>query len=151
MELAIQISERWQDRVSIARQIKEFGALPNREDVSIQQLDRFNEEIAHQRERIENFREQRQEIKRDGTALPIKPLLWAQRARIEALAEHTPWIESLQRQSLRLESEIDQIENSLVGEVDCLAGTVDELDLGCSLMSARWDRWAYGRGIVCAG
>lgn len=120
LELAIQISERWQDRVSIARQIKEFGALPNREDVSIQQLDRFNEEIAHQRERIENFREQRLEIKRDGTALPIKPLLWAQRARIEALAEHTPWIESLQRQTLRLESEIDQIENSLVGEVDGL-------------------------------
>ncbi len=120
LEVAIQISERWQERVSIAQQIKGFETLPSRDDVSISKLDRINEEIAHQRERIENFREQRLEIKRDGAALPIKPLLWAQKARIDALAEHTPWIESLQRQSIRLETEIDKIENSLVGEVDGL-------------------------------
>ena len=120
LEVAIQISERWQHRVSIAQQIQEFGTLPERDNVSITELDRINEEIAHQRERIENFREQRLEIKKDGMALPIKPLLWSQKARVEALAEHTPWIESLQRQSLRLDAEIDQIENSLVGEVDGL-------------------------------
>ena len=71
-------------------------------------MDRINEEIAHQQERIQNFREQRLEIKKHGMALPIEPLLWSQKARIEALAEHTPWIESLQRQSIRLETEIDQ-------------------------------------------
>ena len=129
LEVAIQVSERWHDRVSVARQIQEFGTLSNRDEVSIVKLDRINEEIAHQRERIENFREQRLEIKKDGSALPIKPLLWAQKARIEALAEHTPWIESLQRQSVRLEAEIDQIENSLVGEVD---GLGDQLKIKAS-------------------
>lgn len=120
LEIAIQVSERWQNRISIIQQIKGFGALPDRADVSIEALEKINEEIAHQRERIENFREQRDEIKRGGMALPIKPALWSQKSRIEALAEHTPWIESLQRQSVRLEAEIDRIENSLVGEVDGL-------------------------------
>ena len=120
LEVAIQISKRWQDRISIVKQIEEFGTLPSRDDVSIAELDRINEEIAHQQERIENFCEQRLEIKKYGMALPIEPLLWSQKARIEALAEHAPWIESLQRQSIRLETEIDQIENSLVVEVDGL-------------------------------
>ena len=120
LEIAIQVSERWQNRISIIQQIKEFSALPDRGEVSIEELEKINEEIAHQRERIDNFREQRHEIKRGGMALPIKPALWSQKSRIEALAEHTPWIESLQRQSVRLETEIDRIENSLVGEVDGL-------------------------------
>lgn len=120
LEVAIQISKRWQHRVSIANQIEEFDTLPSRDNVSIAELDRINEEIAYQQERIKNFREQRLEIKKHGMALPIEPLLWSQKARIEALAEHAPWIESLQRQSVRLKAEIDQIENSLVGEVDGL-------------------------------
>ena len=53
-------------------------------------------------------------------ALPINRNLWAQKSRIEAVTEHMPWVESLQRQSKKLTDEIDRIENSLVGEVDGL-------------------------------
>ncbi len=32
-------------------------------------------------------------------ALPINRSLWTQKARIEAVTEHMPWVESLQRQA----------------------------------------------------
>lgn len=120
IEIAIQISDRWQSRKVLAEQIREFGNLPDPRDISIESLDTLNERIELQRERIDQVRGQRRSIKSEAMALPINRTLWAQKARIEAVTEHMPWVESLLRQSQRLANEIDRIENSLVGEVDGL-------------------------------
>ena len=120
IEIATQIAERWQARRVVDDRIKSFGVLPDRRDVSVEKLDEFNEKLAQQKERIEQVKTQRRQIKKEATALPINRSLWSQKARIEAISEHSPWVESLQRQSDRLKHEIDTIENSLVGEVDGL-------------------------------
>ncbi len=120
IEIAMQISERWQSRKILDDQIGSFGNLPDSRDISIGKLDDLNEKISQQRERIEQVKYQRRTIKAEAMALPINRNLWAQKSRIEAVAEHMPWVESLQRQSLKLTEEIDRIENSLVGEVDGL-------------------------------
>lgn len=120
IEIATQIADRWQSRRMVDDRIKSFGVLPDRRDVSVETLDDYNEKIAQQKERIEQIKNQRRQIKTEATALPINRSLWSQKARIEAISEHSPWVESLQRQSDRLKSEVDAIENSLVGEVDGL-------------------------------
>lgn len=117
IEIAMQISDRWQSRKMLNEQIKAFGSLPDARDISIKKLDELNERIAQQRERIDQVKSQRKGIKAEAMALPINRNLWAQKSRIEAITEHMPWVESLQRQSLKLAEEIDRIENSLVGEV----------------------------------
>ena len=120
IEIATQIADRWQSRRVVEDRIHSFGVLPDRRDVSVETLDDYNQKIAQQKERIEQIKTQRRQIKTEATALPINRSLWSQKARIEAISEHSPWVESLQRQSDRLKTEIDTIENSLVGEVDGL-------------------------------
>lgn len=120
LEVAIQIADRWNSRKVINEQILALGKLPDRRDVSIEKLDTLNEKIAQQKERIEQVKIQRKTIKTEAMALPINRTLWAQKSRIEAVTEHMPWVESLQRQADRLEEEIDRIENNVVGEIDGL-------------------------------
>ena len=120
IEIAMQIADRWQSRMLLDEQIKSFGNLPDDRDISIKQLDLLNSRIAEQKERIDQIKSQRKTIKNEAMALPINRGLWAQKSRIEAVTEHMPWVESLQRQSTRLADEIDRIENSLIGEVDGL-------------------------------
>lgn len=135
VEIATQISERWQNRKMVIGQIESYGTLPDARDVSVANLDQCNSRIAQQRERIEQIRQQRKKIKKEALSLPINRQLWAQKARIEAISEHFPWVESLERQVSTLQEEIDKIGNSMVGEVDGLGTqlnirTKDVRDLG---------------------
>jgi uncharacterized protein YhaN len=135
VEIAMQVSDRWQSRKMLREQIRAFGKLPDPRDISIPQLDEFNTKITQVKERIEQIKGQRRGIKKEALSLPINRNLWAQKSRIEAITEHLPWVESLQRQSERLQNEIDTLENSLVGEVDGLGNQLkirakDVKDLG---------------------
>jgi uncharacterized protein YhaN len=120
LEVAVQVAERWNSRRSIVDQIEGLGKLPDRRDVSVEKLDDFNEKIAQQKERIDQIKFQRKGIKSEAMALPINRTLWAQKSKIDAVTEHMPWVESLQRQSDRLKSEIKRIEGNVVNEVDGL-------------------------------
>ncbi len=120
VEIATQISERWQTRRSLGEQITSFGKLPERRDVMVEKLDDLNARIVQQKSRIDQVRKQRRSIKKEAAALPIHRRLWQEKARIEAITAHQPWVESLQRTTDRLRTDIDTIENSLVGEVDGL-------------------------------
>jgi uncharacterized protein YhaN len=140
VEIATQISDRWASRAALNQQIDQFGTLPDQRDLKITKLDETNEKIAQTRERVNQIKAQRIDIKKDATRLPINRNLWAQKSRIEAITEHMPWVESLQRQSERLGSEIDGLENSLLGEVD---GLGDQLKI-----KAKDVRDLGGRGLA---
>ncbi len=120
IEIAMQISERWNSRRFLNDQIAAFGVLPDEREISIPRLNDLNAKIAQTRERIDQFKIQRREIKKEALSLPIHRALWAQKKRADAIIEHLPWIESLQRQADRLATDIVALDNSLVGEVDGL-------------------------------
>jgi uncharacterized protein YhaN len=120
IEVATNVSDRWQKRIMLGEQVKAYRNLPDSRDIKIEKLDEFNRRIALQKERIEEVKSQRRLIKKEAMALPINRGLWSQKSRIEAIAEHAPWVESLERQTHNLQDEINRIENSLVGEVDGL-------------------------------
>ena len=134
LEVSVQVAERWNSRNVVVDQIAALGKLPDRRDVSIEKLDQLNARIAKQKERIGQVKLQRKTIKAEALALPINRTLWAQKSKIEAITEHMPWVESLQRQSTRLTEEISRIEGNVVGEIDGLghqlklkAGDIREL------------------------
>ncbi len=120
VEISTQISDRWQTRRNLDDQINSFGSLPDLRDIAIEQLDRLNERIAQHKDRIGQIKLHRKAIKDEALKLPINRKVWAQKTRIEAISEHSPWVESLHRQASRLRNEVDTLENSLVGEVDGL-------------------------------
>ena len=135
IEVAMQINERWKARLVLTEQINSFGKLPDLRDIDVKQLETINTKIVAQKERRDQILEQRKKVKQEAMALPINRRLWAQKARIDALTEHSPWVESLQRQATKLQRDIDGIENSLLGEVDGLGNQLkirnkDVRDLG---------------------
>ncbi|HMP79541.1 MAG TPA: AAA family ATPase [Pirellulaceae bacterium] len=119
-ELAIQIAQRWRQRSAIAINIESLGKLPDPRDVSVAKLDEYNQRIVHQEQRIQHLQNQRAEIKAATKELPLDRNVWVQRTRIEALAAHAPWIQSLQRQSQQVQAEHDQLNQSLQLETDAL-------------------------------
>ena len=120
IEIAIQIAERWQNRGVVKDQIAAYTNLPDERDVSVKKLDDVNEKIAQQKERIEQVRSQRRAIKTEAMALPINRHLWSQKSRIEAISEHAPWVQSLERQTESIQDEIGRIETTVVNEVNNL-------------------------------
>ena len=135
VEIATQISDRWQNRKMVIDQINSFGKMPDAKEISVSDLDNYNARIAQQKERIDQIKDQRRRIKKEAMALPVNRQLWAQKSRIEAISEHFPWVESLERQVATLQEEIDKIGNSMVSEVDGLGNQLkirskDVRDLG---------------------
>ncbi len=125
IEVAKQIGDRWRSRHLIDEQIAALGNLPDERDVSIKNLDKLNQKIAQQREKIAHIKKSRKSIKREALELPIDRQLWSQAARIDAMCEHLPWIEALQRQVERLHSEMNAIRDSLGDEVSGLGTKLD--------------------------
>ncbi len=120
VEIAIQIAERWQSRTVVRDQISAYAKLPDQRDVSVKKLDEVNEKLAQQKERIEQVRTQRRAIKTEAMALPINRHLWSQKSRIEAISEHAPWIQSLERQTKNILDEVNRVETTLASEVNSL-------------------------------
>ena len=121
VELAIQIRERWNARRLIDDQIKSIGALPDEREISIPSLDEVNREIAELNGKMDQNRRLREEISGEARALPINRMLWKNQSRIEALQEHEPWIQSLERQIAKKRNRLERVNGQLEGEVDSLA------------------------------
>ncbi len=125
LEVAIQIGDRWQARKLLDDQVEGFGHLPSLSDISVKELDRLNSRLVKHRERIALIKTQRNELRREVDQLPINRLVWSQAARIDAMCEHLPWIESMQRQIERLRRAIGDINSSIGGEVDGLGSKLN--------------------------
>ncbi|HMO12669.1 MAG TPA: AAA family ATPase [Pirellulaceae bacterium] len=125
LEVAIQIGDRWHSRSLLDDQIATFGTLPKLNEISVEELDRLNARLVKHRERISLIKKQRNELRREVEQLPINRPVWSQAARIDAMCEHLPWIESMQRQIERLRRGIAELTSTLGGEVDGLGSKLN--------------------------
>ena len=125
VELATQVTDRWNQRELLGEQIRQIGVLPEAKLLQVEELDKLNDKITHQQEKMSSVKKQRQQIKREALGLPINRQLWAQAPRIEAMCEHLPWIESLERQLDRLKAQIRSIESTIGGEVSGIGSTLN--------------------------
>lgn len=118
VEMAIQVRDRWNSRRLIDEQILSYGKLPDASEISVERLDEINRRIADQKGRISQVEKQRRDIAKRAKSLPINRLLWANASRIEALQEHGPWIESLQRQIGDMDSDVSKLRQEVGGQVE---------------------------------
>ena len=124
IETAMQISERWNQRELIIGQIDQVGILPDESLINLKELGRLNKKISQQKEKMTSVKKQRKAIRKEAFELPINRQLWAQASRIEALGEHLPWIESLERQADRLREQVKTIHSTIGGEVSGMGSTL---------------------------
>ncbi|MCP4081783.1 MAG: AAA family ATPase, partial [Planctomycetaceae bacterium] len=124
IETATQISERWNQRELIIGQIDQVGILPDESLINLKELSRLNKKISQQKEKMTSVKKQRKAIRKEAFELPINRQLWAQASRIEALGEHLPWIESLERQADRLREQVKTIHSTIGGEVSGMGSTL---------------------------
>ncbi len=120
VEVSLQIRDRWQSRRLIDEQIVAIGKLPEERDVSIKALEKLNNDIAENRGSIDQCRKQRTEISDQAKSLPINRTLWRQAPRIEALQEHSPWIDSLERQIQGIRSKLTRMKADVGGQIQGL-------------------------------
>ncbi|MBL8891416.1 MAG: AAA family ATPase [Planctomycetaceae bacterium] len=113
VEMAMQIAERWQNRCVIEQQIAAFGALPDLALIDIPRLDQLNQELLKQRDVVNNQLVERKHLRQSVGSIPINRVLWKNRNRIEALGEHVPWLESVEREIAQLEEQRTSAQQSV--------------------------------------
>jgi uncharacterized protein YhaN len=113
VEMAMQIADRWQNRCVVEQQIAAFGSLPDLALIDIARLDQLNQEALKQRDIVNNQLVERKHLRQSVGSIPINRLLWKNRNRIEALGEHVPWLESVEREIAQLEEQRQNAQQSL--------------------------------------
>ncbi|MEQ8787198.1 MAG: AAA family ATPase [Pirellulaceae bacterium] len=110
VEVAVQLRERWEQRAELRSSLDQLRGLPQLPDRALARLDRVNAKAAVRRQRLEEIKQERFALREEAAALPLNRNLWKQRARIEAVGEHTQWIASLENQIARLGDEAALLE-----------------------------------------
>lgn len=112
-EMGMQISDRWQNRKVVEQQIAAFGTLPEIALLDLKRLDHLNHNVEKQKSALSEYNIERKHLKESVGSIPINRLLWRNRTRIEALGEHMPWLESIEREIEQLEGERKTAEREL--------------------------------------
>lgn len=123
LELAMQIAPRWRERDGLSRRMEALGKLPPAEKVSLDRLERVNAKISSLVVREEEASRRLSALREEARQLPIEPRLLENSCRIQALAEHRPWMESLDRQIVRLREEMRELHREMGLSTD---GTEDD-------------------------
>ncbi|QDU94877.1 ATP-binding protein [Lignipirellula cremea] len=113
VEIAQRVHDKWELRDSIRQQIAALPRLPAMPERGIERLESYNLRLSTRREKIELLKRHAQTVRDETEALPINRRLWENASRIDALAEHSHWISSLQHQIETLEGEATMLDLEL--------------------------------------
>ena len=138
IELAIQVHENWTSREHLGAQISRLKPPIELPQHALEQLDRLNREIVEKQAHLQQLRQDGDRLRKEYRELNVNQPLWSHAARIDALSEQIPWIESLQRTVGRLQEEIVGIEDKItiqIGSLDPTVTTDDDILTGTSSLS----------------
>lgn len=106
IETALQVRAPWQQRSDLQKQLKLLNARTDLHYEASDKLKSIAAELQQRKERLDDIRNQRQELRRKATLLPIRRSILELASRIEAASEQAPWIASLQKQVQRLRQQV---------------------------------------------
>lgn len=106
IETAMQVKTPWHQRAELQRQLKQLNARTDLQFESAEKLKGIAAELQQRKERLDDIRNQRQELRRKAIALPIRRSILELSSRIDAASEQAPWIASLQKQVQRLRQQV---------------------------------------------
>lgn len=113
-EVALQIRPNWQQRAKLANEIKELNARTELPESAADKLAEISNEIKEREKKLAEFRQQRKTLREQARNLPLRSGILELAAKIEAANEQSPWINSIQKNIQRLESQLLQTREQLI-------------------------------------
>lgn len=116
IDLAIGLRDRWAQRAAMDAELISLGPQPPMPTDAVQRLDVMQDRLQKYQQRVARSNHQREAIRREGADLKVNASLARQAARIEALLEQEPWINTVQGQVASLDKEITELQAGLAAE-----------------------------------
>ncbi len=125
-EVALQVRSTWQKRAEIRSSIEALGARTDVPESAAGKLEELSEQISERQAKLEEIREARRLLREQARNLPLRKGILDLAAKIEAAAEQTPWISSIQKNIQRLEGQIEQTREQLLEDAQRLGITEED-------------------------
>ncbi len=126
IETAMQVRDPWSNHEKLKITLAQLNARVDLADNSAEKLRELQSQIEERRTRLTEIKKQRQAVRDRAMALPIRRSILELTSKIEAATEQTPWIGALQKQIVRLQSEVESTREQLLEDAKRLG--VSETD-----------------------
>jgi len=114
VETSLQVRDPWVQRDLARGRLKALNARVDLPENAIDKLREIHEQIEDKRRQIATVKEERKQIRRRASDMPVSKGILSLAGKIEAAGEQAPWISSLQKQIQRLESDFLQTQEQLI-------------------------------------
>jgi uncharacterized protein YhaN len=113
-ELAQQVRPTWLKKFEVKKKMEGLNARLDLPDEIADRVAELDARIKEHEGKLASINRQRDDLRDQAKALPLRPGIVELAARIQAAAEQGPWIASLQKAQQRLSSQIDQAHQELI-------------------------------------
>ncbi len=125
VEIALQVRPNWLQRSQLQLSIKSLNARTDLSETAAEKLAAINGEMTERSHKLADVKQQRRLLRDKSRQLSLRPGLLELVSKIEAATEQTPWINQIQKNMQRIESQIQQTREQLAEDAKRL-GISDE-------------------------
>ena len=126
VEIASNVFAPWTERDEIAEQIEQVQAEVHLPEDAPGQLVQIDAMVEDRRNKLEEVKRKRQAIRDQAEQLPVSRRMLDLKGRIEAATEQATWVEALEEQIARLDSQIDKAQKQLEADAERLGMEEDD-------------------------
>jgi uncharacterized protein YhaN len=126
VEIATSVFEPWKKRAKIVAKIEEIESEAQLPDEAPSQLVQIEALMEERKAKIEEIRARRRSIRDKAEQLPINKRLFDLQGRIEAATQQATWVEALEEQIARIDTQIEKARKQVEADADRLGMDEDE-------------------------
>lgn len=116
LEVALNLRGVWGERARLDAQIAAHGTLGDFPPHALRRLESAIAGLRKAKRRRAKLRKRRRVLRQELRGIAVNEPFWRQSARIEALAEHEPWIASLESQLAESDARVAELERQAAAE-----------------------------------
>ncbi|EMI55793.1 ATP-binding protein [Rhodopirellula sallentina] len=124
VEIATSVHEPWQKRAQLTAEIEAIEGEAHLPDDAPSQLVQIDALIEERKAKIEEIRNRRRSLRDKAEQLPVNKRLFDLQGRIEAATQQATWVEALEEQIDRIDTQIEKARKQVEADADRLG--IDE-------------------------
>ncbi|OYP37276.1 ATP-binding protein [Rhodopirellula sp. MGV] len=128
VETAVSVLDKWNERAELEKQIRETEAETMLPDEAPGQLVQIDAMIEDKRAKLDEVKSKRRGLRDKATQLPVSPRMLELQGRIEAAAEQATWVEALEQQIEKVDSQISKARQQLYSDAEKLGISEEDRD-----------------------
>ena len=129
IEAAISVFDQWSERESLRTQIAEIEAETHLPDEAPGQLVQIEAMVEERRNRLEEVKNRRRSLREKASQIPVSARMVDLQGRIEAATEQATWVEALEDQIEKVDTQIQTARNQLMSDADRLGLAEEDREL----------------------